>query len=50
MADHQPPETRKTEEPVRNRDVERDSTKSPEPVEDIKAEAEEDDRFQATDN
>src|SRR6266540_1193788 len=50
MADYQPPETRKTEEPVRNRDEERDSTKSPEPVEDIKAEAEEDDRFQATDN
>jgi len=50
MADHQPTEARKTEEPVQNRDVERDSTKSPEPVEDIKQEAEDDDRFQATDN
>ena len=47
---NQPAETRKTEEPLRNRDVERDVTKSPEPVEDVEEEAEDDDRFQATDN
>jgi len=50
MAENQPPETRKTDEPVRNEDVERDSNTSPEPVEDIRDEAEDDDRFQATDN
>jgi hypothetical protein len=52
MADKQPPETRKTDEPTRNQDVERDSntSPSPEPVEDVTEEAEDDDRFQATDN
>jgi hypothetical protein len=50
MTENQPPETRKTDEPVRNQDVERDSNKSPEPVEDVSEEAEDDDRFQATDN
>jgi hypothetical protein len=50
MAEKQPPETRKTDEPTRNQDVERDSNTSPEPVEDVTEEAEDDDRFQATDN
>jgi len=50
MAEKQPPETRTTDEPTRNQDVERDSNTSPEQVEDVTEEAEDDDRFQATDN
>ena len=50
MTEHQPQDSRNTDEPVRNRDVETESTKTPEPVEDVNEEIEDDDRFQATDN
>ena len=50
MAEHPQSDTRKPDEPVRNQDVEHETTTSPEPVEDVAEEAEDDDRFQATDN
>jgi hypothetical protein len=50
MADNQSPQTRNDDELARNRDVETDSKATPEPVEDVEEEVEDDDRFQATDN
>jgi hypothetical protein len=50
MADNQPAETRNSDELPRNRDVETDAKATPEPVEGVEEEVEDDDRFQATDN